>query len=204
MLLVEKSRELGPSDFRGMRVGRTHWGVTVEQIPDKCAYKGALLGYLRRLPENLKHGWGLFLWGDYGTGKTSAAVIVMKEVVGRGGRAMMVSAGHWGRIFLEKERDDDGVLWSRRLLGDDLVVIDDLGVEWTKDFDRNAVHQVIRDRYEEGRSVIVTSNMDPESAGRWLGDRVARVLNAKFTDVMVEGKDWTEDEVDRRREYESR
>ena len=48
---------------------------------NKTAHKTMVQRYLKEFPKHLSDGLGLYIHGDYGVGKTSLAVILMREAL---------------------------------------------------------------------------------------------------------------------------
>ena len=53
------------------------------KIPETVRYGDSVKSYIKSLPGHLSSGLGLILTGPYGTGKTAASVLVLRELVRR-------------------------------------------------------------------------------------------------------------------------
>lgn len=132
--MVDSVRELTPDDMRRICVGNRFWGVTVDKIPDSAAYKAMLKKYIENLKEHIEDGIGMLFEGKPRAGKTSAAVIIAKAVMAHSGTAFFIRADELTKAVIEKQQFDEDGMVADRMREVDLLVIDDLGEEHSKDF----------------------------------------------------------------------
>lgn len=103
-----------------------------------------------------KSGYGMMLFGDYGTGKTHLAACICNAVIDMGYTARMTNA----TSITDKgaERWGGFTPYMEELCRNDLVVIDDLGSEHG-DYMSAKVFEAIDFLYSNRVPVIVTTNM---------------------------------------------
>jgi len=156
-----KRRKLQQADYERMHVGRRFYGVSISQIPDTATHKKTLIEYLER--DNYGEGLGIVLWGDNGTGKTSAAIAIAKEYRRRGYTALFVRAGELRDMIIAKREFDEGGTWYDRALDVDVLVIDDLGKEYkaASGFTEATVEEIIRARAQNLQITLITTNVAP-------------------------------------------
>jgi DNA replication protein DnaC len=137
--------------------------------------------YCRHLDENLKEGRGLFFFGEIGSGKTSLAMCVAKEVL-RERRSLAIFSGPelLARISATYEdRAQDTYLGLLNLLGSvDFLVLEDLAVAKQNEWRLEQLYAVINRRYEDRRPILVTADVaPPEVLGEHIGERTcSRIL----------------------------
>lgn len=192
--LSHESRKLDREDMRRMNVGERFWGVTLEQVPEGCAYRDRISAYLDAMHECIKKGIGLLFYGDYRSGKTAAAIIVMKNVVAFGGTALFIRADELSKAVIEKTIFDDDETLEERMKSVDLLVIDDLGQEHSKDFGASVVESIIRNRYNHRKAILVTLNIEIAEIEKKYGLGVLRVMRSMTAPVAVAGTNWMEKE----------
>lgn len=155
--------------------------------------------YLQQLDENRKKGIGIYLCGDVGCGKTHLAVAVAKEAI-RAGWSVKFTA--LIDLLLEMRRCFDDGKSEETVLGSccgvDFLVLDDLGKENPKEWGLSVLYNIINERYESRRPVILTSNYAPGELVRRLSvggdEKSARAILDRLTDgciyLTIEGGSW--------------
>lgn len=112
--------------------------------------------YAENFPQYRKEGKGLLLYGDTGTGKTCFSAMIANAVLAQGYRARMIN---FEQIEKELWDADQKAEYMRELLGYDLLVLDDLGIERKNDYMQGIVYNVVDGRVRQGLPVIVTTNL---------------------------------------------
>jgi predicted ATPase len=125
--------------------------------PELVEWKGPLL------EAKLNHGRGLILDGPVGTGKSSAAALIAREVLDLS-TVESVRRVRWestSELIHEMEADAASKRdVERRLrLNADLVVFDDLGVEKLAHWQVALLDVIMNIRYTRRKSIIVTMNV---------------------------------------------
>lgn len=132
--------------------------------------------YADNWPEMKAKGTCVVLCGKPGTGKTHLACGLIHEVIYKhGGTALYRTASGlireiratWGNGSTDSE---SAVL--RKLVGVDLLVIDEIGVQNGTESERNILFEVINGRYERLRPTVIIGNVPYPEMDRFVGDRV--------------------------------
>lgn len=131
---------------------------------------------------NYQQGSSLFLYGRTGTGKSVTGQAVMKDLVTKhplSGR--FVSSERYIEMLKDTFETDSGLLpemYSMPYLLKyiqgvfDVVVLDGVGQERETEFSVHEIGSLIRRRYEDSRSTIITTSLAPMDFIRRYGDRV--------------------------------
>jgi DNA replication protein DnaC len=154
------------------------------------ADKEKILQFNLNLKQHLKKGEGLILRGPVGTGKTTVAVAVLINVLKLNGYGLFVSmASLLDNIFTLKEQNKQTWLdYEYRLKNVGLLVIDDLGAEYKRDWVLNKFDAIISERYNRCRSTIITSNLGIKDMQGTYANRVMDRLRSTCLDILFKGK----------------
>lgn len=121
------------------------------------------------------YGRSLVYFGNPGCGKSHLAAGVAKAVFAHGFTTKFVSLlgmlnGIKATFGQHSHLSYDAVIQS--YVTPDLLVIDDIGVKFETDSDRTLIYDVINQRYEGEKSIVITSNLDIDELISSLGSRV--------------------------------
>lgn len=143
--------------------------------------------YAELFPQYLRDGKGLLLYGDTGTGKSCFSAMIANAVLDKGYRARMIN---FEQIEKELWDAEQKAVYTRELLGFDLLVLDDLGVERKNDYMQGIVYNVIDGRVRQGLPVVVTTNLTTDEfskADEMAYKRIYERIMHKCTPVNVAG-----------------
>jgi DNA replication protein DnaC len=134
--------------------------------------------YVRDLERNLDEGRGIWFVGDPGTGKTAAAMLVSKLAIEAGRSVAVYSTPRLLNVVREAIDTEAGVLGLLEQLGTvDLLHLDDLGAERQTEWVLEQLYSIVNTRYEDQRSVVVTTNLQPDALADQVGLRtVSRLI----------------------------
>jgi DNA replication protein DnaC len=150
--------------------------------------------FVDRLDANLSAGRGLWFVGPVGTGKTTLAMLVTKAAMESGRSAARYSMP--GLLNQIRKTFDTGTHNEllEQLTAVDLLHIDDLGAQQTTPWVLEELYSIINSRYEEQRSVLVTSNeMDIDSLRNQIGERTVSRLTEMCEELPLLGHDHRKD-----------
>lgn len=152
--------------------------VLQDAVADYAKARGKVLevcrSYAGRFREHAALGRSLIFTGAPGTGKTMLACAIAKAVLESGRTAKYATAYRlagdvketYGRST-ESERDV-----IRRYVAPDLLVLDEIGMQYGTDTERLALWEVINGRYESVKPTILVSNLTLPEMAEYVGDRV--------------------------------
>jgi len=173
-------------------VPERYWLVSLSQMQESESQK-KLVGYLQTVHAQIEKGQGLFIYGGFETGKTSAAVAIIKEVLRRGGSSYLMRSRHLLRAIYDNEETPDGLeLIRHRMQKVDLLVLDDLGAEGfdSKKGGGAELEGVFRDRYDRSLPIIVTSNYSPDKLKPVYTEAIVNIIRRTVAVVKMDSKQW--------------
>jgi DNA replication protein DnaC len=138
--------------------------------------------YAETFSSRLEGGDSLLLLGAPGTGKNMLAACICKEIVGQGYTALHTTAmklvrkikTSWGKFDLDEQEMID------QFARPDLLVVDEIGVQFGSVTEKILQFEAINGRYEERRPTILISNLAVAEVETYLG--------ATLIDRFYEGK----------------
>lgn len=150
--------------------------------------------YISRLDANLAAGHSLWLMGSVGTGKTSLAMLVSKTALEAGHSVAIYSLpkllARIRRTYADEAGEDSYLEFFERLASVDLLHLDDLGAERQSEWVIEQLYSIINQRYEDGRSVVVTTNLDQVELEQQIGPRsVSRLVEMCGEALALDGPD---------------
>lgn len=151
--------------FRRACLPENHWDCRLSEIPYHAKYKSFVVEYTSNITDHIHSGKGLYLFGDYGTGKTGIAAIICKAALNKGILPLWIAAEKIPEYMCEDVYFDSDILMKDRLFDVPLLIIDDLRlreqVNLKSDWIERWLESVIRRRRDELKATIITSNDNP-------------------------------------------
>jgi DNA replication protein DnaC len=148
--------------------------------------------YVRDIDGNLDGGRGLWFYGSVGTGKTTLAMLVSRAALAAGRSVAIYSLPRLlAEIRATFEADSEGsyVDFLDRLAAVDLLHVDDVGAERTSDWVLEQLYAIVNARYEDERSVIITTNLERDELVDQIRERTVSRLEEMCTLVPLYGED---------------
>ena len=143
------------------------------------------------IDEQLGAGRGLWFMGPVGTGKTTLAMLVSKAALEAGRSVAIYSLPR----LLNEIRDIHRAERSHidlldRLTAVDLLHVDDVGAERTNEWVLEELYSIVNSRYEEQRSIVITTNIDDHDAlCDQIGARTVSRLTEMCQEMLLSGED---------------
>ncbi len=152
--------------------------------------------FTREIDTSLDEGRGIWFVGDVGTGKTTLAMLVSKAALAANRTCAIYSLPRLLNVLRDAIGNEESTLQLLdRLNSVDLLHLDDVGAENSSDWVLEQLYSIINTRYEDQKSLVITTNLDPDQLGEQIGERtVSRIIEICGDPLPLFG-------ADRRREY---
>lgn len=137
--------------------------------------------YATKWPERLKQGGGLVMCGKPGTGKNHLALAIAKHVINEHqSPAMFTTALRIARMF-KSTWSKNSEMTEQEVIAvytdPDLLIIDEVGVQFGSDAEKLILFEIINTRYEKMRPTILISNLTKDELSAFIGERVIDRMN---------------------------
>lgn len=146
--------------------------------------------YLQNIRQMCTDGYGLYIWGKTGVGKTHAGAILLKELVKKGYTGIFITAGELIDLFFNNGDADENAAILERIRSYHILILDGLGDEYLPNnsvFVRTRLLNLLKERScRKYTSTIVTSSLSPISTnnGSQLRARYGSEVADLFSDLM--------------------
>ena len=152
----------------------------MESVLNYC--KAYAADFSRRSPS-------LLLYGKTGLGKTHLSLAIAGKAVEEGYGVIYSSAQN---LFNKLEKDKFGKAdanTEEAILDCDLLIIDDLGAEFTTQFTVSALYNIVNSRELEGKPTIISTNLMPEQLTKAYGERISSRILSNYVMLYFDGSD---------------
>ena len=171
-------------------IGKRFLGMAFRDYRPSCNEAGKVLAECREFAESFEpeNGRNLIMAGATGTGKNMLASVIGQEVIKNKGLSFLHTTAikvvrrykdSW-RVTEETERD---VL--SYFLTPDLLVIDEIGVQFGTATEQLYLTELINDRYEAMKSTILISNLTVKQIEDTLGHRSVERFHENNSKVLI-------------------
>lgn len=124
--------------------------------------------------EIVKSGASMVLCGTAGTGKTHLACAILHEIANQGYAGLYVRAFEMSREIkatFGRKSEDETAAYSR-LISPDLLVIDEVGAQYSSETEKLILFEVVGKRYDAMKPTILVSNLIEKELEDFVGIRV--------------------------------
>lgn len=122
----------------------------------------ALTKYRSNLAVNVAQGAGLYLWGDYGRGKSAIAALLCREWIQAARQPCYWIRHHeWPTLVIEKTQLDELYTIAQWCEIVPLLVVDEFSIRDKVAFTETALEELVRRRIDARKCTIITSNVAP-------------------------------------------
>ncbi len=132
----------------------------------------------------------LYFYGRTGLGKTHLSLAIANEVISKGYNVLYGSViGFFNKMEKEKFGRAEGTDTESILIDADLLILDDLGAEFTTAYTTSALYNVLNSRICRGVPTIINSNLDLEELKQRYPESIASRIIGNFSLVSFVGDD---------------
>ncbi len=164
----------------GGRSPRERMAKILERCRDYACHFGAQSGSL------------LFL-GRTGLGKTHLSLAIAGQVAKQGATVLYASAqsiiDRYERLRFDRGPTPDDREFAQMAPRCDLLVIDDLGAEFSTAFSQSVLYNILNERITAGLPVILSSNLTLEQISATYNERIASRILCGCTSFVFTGED---------------
>lgn len=156
-------------------------------------HMATILNFCKDYAKNFtKKAQSLVMYGGTGLGKTHLSLAIANVVIERGygvyyGSIQSIMEAlekeHFGRKQITDESEKESVVNA------DLLIIDDLGVEFVTQFTTAALHDIINTRILKGLPTIISTNLEMDEIYEKYTQRIASRLFGSSLPLAFCGKD---------------
>lgn len=168
--------------------------------PESYTYRGTNINCRDKMAENLRFcmdyaknfstaSTGIFMFGGTGLGKTMLSGCIANELLKKGVSVAFDSIQNYLRDIENEHfgRADGNTL--QILLNADLTILDDLGSEFTSQFNSASIYNIINSRLNMGKPTIVSTNLSLDELSQKYDDRIISRLTGMFFTLRFIGDD---------------
>lgn len=134
----------------------------------------------------------LFMHGATGLGKTHLSLSIANKAIEKGFGVVYGSApnmfGQLEKEHFSKQNPFDRT-YEQELLESDLVIIDDIGVEFSTQFTVSCVYNIINSRILSGKPTIISTNLTPAELEDKYTQRITSRIIGSYVSLKFTGRD---------------
>ncbi len=147
--------------------------------------------YIQKYINNFPNGENLLLVGNTGLGKTHLSIAIANALIEKG-YGVFYSSAEYLITKMQKEKfgkNDNDFSYCDAALECDLLVLDDLGTEFSTQFSKSVIYDIINTRILTKKSTIINTNLFMPEIKEMYSPRIASRLIGEYTTLLFEGAD---------------
>lgn len=125
--------------------------------------------------QSIKSGRSAIFGGKPGTGKTHLAVGIGLHVMSKNKTVLFTTVQRAVRRVKNSWREKSGESEEQvieMMVEPDLLILDEIGVQFGTEFEKNLMFDILNSRYEKCRPTLLLSNLAAHEIRQFLGERV--------------------------------
>lgn len=188
---IAKAKQKESEDEKAARIASWRKQLTQAEIPERFMDRSLdtylalndgqrnALSYARsfvdQFTEGQQQGRSAIFCGRPGTGKTHLAVGIGLHLINIKKLVLFITVQRMVRKMKDSWRKDSAQSESDVIdffVKPDLLIIDEIGVQFGTEFEKNFIFDVLNERYEKRKSTLLLSNLTSGEVKAFLGERV--------------------------------
>lgn len=177
---------LGYSGIPDRFKNRTLAGFEASTAHQKTALEFAM-DYADNFDSVIQTGRSAMFLGKPGTGKTHLACGIGLQIMAQGRTVLFTTVMRAVRRVKDSwsRSDETETQAIAAMTFPDLLILDEVGVQFGSEFERNIMFDVINERYERRKPTLFLSNLNRNEIERFLGERVIDRMREDGGKVIV-------------------
>ena len=143
-------------------------------------------GFVRNFDSSFEN---LFLYGDTGVGKTFLSHCIAHDLLESAHCVMYFSAFDLFELLADSKFSRDKTEGQEFVFDSDLLIIDDLGTEYTNSFIASQFFTCINERLLHRKSTIISTNLSLESLADLYTERSFSRITSSYSLLKIIGDD---------------
>lgn len=133
----------------------------------------------------------LFFYGDTGVGKTFLSNCVAKELLEKGYSVIYFTAFQLFDILSKGvfSKDADAIAAHQNIFDCDLLIIDDLGTEFSNSFTSSQLFLCVNERILRQKSTIISTNLNMNNMVELYSERTLSRISSNYSIIKLFGDD---------------
>lgn len=149
--------------------------------------------YINNSSQYVSRGVGMMLYGTFGSGKTLAMNLLIKQLIHKGYDCYATTFASMIELFTAGWRSPEEQRWyQRKIVQSDVLLLDDLGRELKRNnkLSESTFDDVLRSRVQAGKVTFITTNLSQREMKDGYGSAVLSLLQESSVVRKVEGDDF--------------
>ncbi len=151
---------------------------------------GTCLRFAKRFSKEYKN---LLIMGKTGLGKTFLCNSIARKVLDEGFTVIYISAGRLFKTLQDEQfnrnEEEETETFYDDILTVDLLIIDDLGTEFSTTLVNAQFFNIINERMSNKRPLVISTNLTPDRIKEQYSDRVLSRMTDEFEFLTLTGDD---------------
>jgi len=145
--------------------------------------------YLSHLPDAIKTGAGLYIYGSYGVGKSFIGCSILKKALEQKFKAYFILLSELINLAHRALRDDEiRAFLDYMIMEVDFLLVDEIDKKYKTDLIDALLDEAFKKRYYSGKPFIVTSNDSPTKVLDGFGRSVCEIFSERIIEVPLVGE----------------